>query len=300
MVIDSSTGDARIGLDVQRRHLSVGDLDARCIAVLIQLALHRQAALARPLVLRSDLGLDDLKRTCGIADPRQPGPHFWPKAHVCLPARTVYPNWAVRPSSFRRPRDDRHAESNWRCTRARSRSTGPSARCRASRQIAGKHHADTRRSARSRPATRCLASALAPTDHACGDHPDRYEQITRSYRARLSIEQLFRTMKTKSFDIEAVRVAEGGPFENLTAATVIVAVQVVHWSTNVTVSPAGRCKMSSMQRISQPSKRFPRLWRARPRNKRTLIPRDLWPTRLGSVPGPRLRRDKTTASRGPS
>jgi hypothetical protein len=169
-----------------------------------------------------------------------------------------------------------------------------------SRQIVGKHYADTRRSARSRPATRCLASALAPTDHACGDHPDRYEQITRSYRARLSIEQLFRTMKTKSFDIEAVRVAEGGPFENLTAATVIVAVQVVHWSTNVTVSPAGRCKMSSMQRISQPSKRFPRLWRARPRNKRTLIPRDLWPTRLGSVPGPRLRRDKTTASRGPS
>jgi hypothetical protein len=41
-------------------------------------------------------------------------------------------------------------------------------------------------------------------------------QITGFYRQRWTIEQLFRVMKTKGFNIEAVRVAEGGPFENLT------------------------------------------------------------------------------------
>lgn len=53
------------------------------------------------------------------------------------------------------------------------------------------------------------------------------KQITRFYRARWTIEQLFRTMKTKGFDIEAVRIAEAGPFEKLTAATLIAAIQVL-------------------------------------------------------------------------
>jgi hypothetical protein len=52
-------------------------------------------------------------------------------------------------------------------------------------------------------------------------------QITRLYRQRWTIEQLFRVMKTKGFNIEAVRVAEEGPFENLTMATLIAAVQVL-------------------------------------------------------------------------
>jgi Transposase DDE domain len=52
-------------------------------------------------------------------------------------------------------------------------------------------------------------------------------RITGFYRQRWTIEQLFRTMKTKGFDIEAVRIAEGGPFENLTTATLIAAVQVL-------------------------------------------------------------------------
>ena len=64
------------------------------------------------------------------------------------------------------------------------------------------------------------------TTHAVATLADA-KQITRSYRARWTIEQLFRTMKTKGFDIEAVRVAEGGPFENLTAATLIAAIQVL-------------------------------------------------------------------------
>ena len=52
-------------------------------------------------------------------------------------------------------------------------------------------------------------------------------QVTHFYRQRWTIEQVFRVMKTKGFDIEAVRVAEDGPFENLATATLIAAVQVL-------------------------------------------------------------------------
>jgi hypothetical protein len=52
-------------------------------------------------------------------------------------------------------------------------------------------------------------------------------QITGLYRQRWIIEQLFRTMKTKGFDIEASRVADGGPFENLAIATLIAAIEVL-------------------------------------------------------------------------
>jgi hypothetical protein len=53
------------------------------------------------------------------------------------------------------------------------------------------------------------------------------QQITGLYRQRWTIEQLFRLMKAKGFNIEAVRVVEGGPFENLTAATLVAAIQVL-------------------------------------------------------------------------
>jgi len=53
------------------------------------------------------------------------------------------------------------------------------------------------------------------------------KQISHFYRQRWIIEQLFRTMETKGFDIEAVRVIDGGPFEKLTAATLIAAIQVL-------------------------------------------------------------------------
>lgn len=64
------------------------------------------------------------------------------------------------------------------------------------------------------------------TTHAVTTLTDA-KQITGFYRARWMIEQLFRTMKSKGFDIEAVRVADGGPFENLTAATLIATIQVL-------------------------------------------------------------------------
>lgn len=52
-------------------------------------------------------------------------------------------------------------------------------------------------------------------------------RITGWYRQRWIIEQLFRTMKTHGFDIEAVRIADPTPFGNLAAATLVSAVQVL-------------------------------------------------------------------------
>lgn len=52
-------------------------------------------------------------------------------------------------------------------------------------------------------------------------------EITGFYRARWTIEQLFRTFKTKGFNIEAVRIADETPFENLAVATLIAAIQVL-------------------------------------------------------------------------
>jgi hypothetical protein len=52
-------------------------------------------------------------------------------------------------------------------------------------------------------------------------------RMTGFYRQRWTIEQVFRVMKTKGFHIEAVRVAEDGPFENLATATLIAAIQVL-------------------------------------------------------------------------
>jgi Transposase DDE domain len=51
--------------------------------------------------------------------------------------------------------------------------------------------------------------------------------IARLYRRRWVIEQLFRTMKTKGFDIEAVRIADDGPFEKLAIAILLAAVTVL-------------------------------------------------------------------------
>ncbi len=52
-------------------------------------------------------------------------------------------------------------------------------------------------------------------------------RITAYYRQRWTIEQLFRTIKTKGFDIEASRVAAGGRFEKLALATLIAGIAVL-------------------------------------------------------------------------
>ena len=53
------------------------------------------------------------------------------------------------------------------------------------------------------------------------------QQLVAFYRRRWIIEELFRTMKTKGFNIEAVRIAEDAPFLKLATATLIAAVEVM-------------------------------------------------------------------------
>lgn len=64
------------------------------------------------------------------------------------------------------------------------------------------------------------------TSHKIADVADA-RRIVGFYRHRWIIEQLFRTLKTKGFDLEAVRVADDGPFEKLVTASLIAAVTVL-------------------------------------------------------------------------
>jgi hypothetical protein len=64
------------------------------------------------------------------------------------------------------------------------------------------------------------------TTHHVADPADA-RRIVSFYRQRWVIEQLFRTLKTKGFDVEALRLAEGGPFEKLVTASLIAAVTVL-------------------------------------------------------------------------
>jgi hypothetical protein len=67
---------------------------------------------------------------------------------------------------------------------------------------------------------------LLLTTHAVGDIADA-RRIVGFYRRRWTIEQLFRTMKTKGFGMEALRQDEGGPLEKLVVAILIAAVRVM-------------------------------------------------------------------------
>jgi hypothetical protein len=64
------------------------------------------------------------------------------------------------------------------------------------------------------------------TTHAVRDIADA-RRIVGFYRQRWTIEQLFRTLKTQGFNVEALRQAEDGPFEKLVAASLIAAVTVL-------------------------------------------------------------------------
>lgn len=64
------------------------------------------------------------------------------------------------------------------------------------------------------------------TTHAVADAADA-RRIVGFYRQRWTIEQLFRTLKTQGFDVEASRLAQDGPFEKLVTASVVAAVTVL-------------------------------------------------------------------------
>jgi hypothetical protein len=67
---------------------------------------------------------------------------------------------------------------------------------------------------------------LLLTTHRVSDIADA-RRIIGFYRLRWTIEQLFRTMKTKGFDVEALRQEQDGPLEKLVIAILIAAVKVM-------------------------------------------------------------------------
>jgi hypothetical protein len=64
------------------------------------------------------------------------------------------------------------------------------------------------------------------TTHQVNDIADA-RRIIGFYRLRWTIEQLFRTMKTKGFDVEALRQEQEGPLEKLVTAILIAAIKVM-------------------------------------------------------------------------
>ena len=86
---------------------------------------------------------------------------------------------------------------------------------------------DTGHRPRDRSSRRRRAGALVPADDPSGQRHRRARRIIGFYRLRWTIEQLFRTMKTKGFDVEALRQEQDGPLEKLVTAILIAAVKVM-------------------------------------------------------------------------
>jgi hypothetical protein len=64
------------------------------------------------------------------------------------------------------------------------------------------------------------------TSHKVADVADA-RRMVGFYRQRWFIEQLFRTLKTRGFQVEALRLADGAPLEKLVTASLIAAVTVL-------------------------------------------------------------------------
>src|SRR5262249_22979428 len=64
------------------------------------------------------------------------------------------------------------------------------------------------------------------TSHEVNDMADA-RRIIGFYRLRWTIEQLFRTLKTKGFDVEALRQEQEGPLEKLVTAILMAAIKVM-------------------------------------------------------------------------
>jgi hypothetical protein len=110
-------------------------------------------------------------------------------------------------------------------------------------------------------------------------------EITGFYRQRWTIEQLFRVMKTKGFNIEAVRVAEGGPFENLTTATLVAAIQVLQL-VRERDGAARRPIEDALEPEDRPAlEAVCQTLEGRTARRRILTPKDPWLMRAGCAPG---------------
>jgi hypothetical protein len=109
-------------------------------------------------------------------------------------------------------------------------------------------------------------------------------RITGFCRQRWTIEQLFRLMKTKGIDIEAVRMEDVRPFENLAAATLVAAIKVQQMLRDRDGQAGGPPAMSSTPPISPPSKPSARALKAKPTSKRTRMSQARRPSPHGSAP----------------
>jgi hypothetical protein len=89
------------------------------------------------------------------------------------------------------------------------------------------------------------------TSHAVGTLAEA-QQILMMYRARWTIEQLFRVCKSQGFDLEAVTMADAAAFERLAVATVIAAVQVLQL-TRERDGAAGRPLADVFEAADQPA-----------------------------------------------
>jgi IS4 transposase len=76
------------------------------------------------------------------------------------------------------------------------------------------------------PAGQEAATWFLLTTHRVTDIADA-RRIIGFYRLRWTIELLFRTIKTKGFDVEALRQEPDGPLENLVTAILIAAIRVM-------------------------------------------------------------------------
>ena len=144
---------------------------------------------------------------------------------------------------------------------------------------------------------------LLLTTHQVNDVADA-RRIIGFYRLRWTIEQLFRTMKTKGFAVEALRQEQDGPLKKLVAAILIAAVKVMQLvensSTSARAKPNVRSAKSSTPTTDRPWRASVKASKAKPpsRRTRTLPARSPSPhgSSQGSAAGPATTANQAQSS----
>ena len=122
------------------------------------------------------------------------------------------------------------------------------------------------------------------TTHRVDDIADA-RRIIGFYRLRWTIEQLFRTMKTKGFDVEALRQEQDGPLEKLVTAILIAAIKVMQLVAERDGEAKRPLATSSIPTICLPWNGSVKASKARPQSRRTRIPTARSPMPPGSSQG---------------